>query len=190
MIPLIFYATRKCCGTVTDMTFLNRLRRRPALVVFDLDETLWPYGIDLFIVKPPYRKSGAHVVDATGQRMDPFPNVEPILKRLHEHNILMAAASRTTFPDGAFSLISLYGWDKYLKLYEIYPGSKTTHFKSLANKTGIRLEDMLFFDNETRNIADVSQLGVTCVMVDSETGLTWKDLEEGFKAFENSVRPH
>lgn len=163
------------------MSFLTRIR--PRLVVFDLDETLWPWGVDDFVMKPPYRKVSGVVRDARGLRMDPFPDVDDILKQLHDNNIPIAAASRTTYPEGAFSLLKLLGWNDYFKFKEIYPGSKITHFKRLAASSGASFEQMIFFDNETRNVTDVSKMGVTCVLVDSFIGLTWKDLEKGFRAF-------
>ncbi|TFY83480.1 hypothetical protein EWM64_g533 [Hericium alpestre] len=47
---------------------------------------------------------------------------------------------------------------------EIYPGSKTKHFKELHKKTGIPYSEMLFFDDERRN-KEVEALGVTFVLV-------------------------
>jgi len=47
---------------------------------------------------------------------------------------------------------------------EIYPGSKTQHFNQLHTKTGIAYEDMLFFDDESRN-KEVEKLGVTFILV-------------------------
>ena len=160
----------------------NQSHIRPGLVVFDLDETLWPFSVEDYEYSPPYRKSGTRIVDSRGDEMRPYPEVPAVLKRLHEDNIEMAAASRTVTPNRAVSLINLLGWSEYLKLQEIYPGSKTTHFKSLQKRTGIPFEDMLFFDNESRNISDVSKLGVTCVLVNYRNGMTFKDLEKGYKA--------
>lgn len=163
------------------MSFLSRIR--PRLVVFDLDETLWPFGVDDFVMRPPYRLVNGVVRDARGVRMEPFPEVDDILKKLHENDVPLAAASRTTYPDGAFSLIKLLGWNEYFRYKEIYPGSKITHFKKLAAASGASFDEMIFFDNESRNITDVSKLGVTCVLVDTFVGMTWKDLEKGFKTF-------
>ena len=163
------------------MTFLSRIR--PRLVVFDLDETLWPFGVDDFTMRPPYHKVSGGVRDARGIQMEPFPDVDQILLKLHQNGIPLAAASRTSYPEGAFSLIKLFGWSDYFKYKEIYPGSKTTHFKKLAAASGVPFEDMVFFDNESRNITDVSKLGVTCVLIDTFIGLTWNDLEKGFRAF-------
>lgn len=165
--------------------FLSLLKVKPRLIVFDLDETLWPFGIDEFILKPPYKKlpstqkSVRQVVDSEGKKMDPFPESNQVLEQIHSANILMAAASRTTYPEGAHSLIQLFGWSNYFKFKEIYPGSKIDHFKKLNQKSKIPLKEMLFFDNEERNVIDVEPLGVTCVLVDSETGVKVDTLREG-----------
>lgn len=59
---------------------------------------------------------------------------------------------------------------------EIYPGSKVKHFESLAKRTGVRFEDMLFFDDEARN-RDTEALGVTMYLV--RDGVTWDVVEKG-----------
>lgn len=51
----------------------------------------------------------------------------------------------------------------------------------LVEKSGIDYKDILFFDDEMRNIRDVSKLGVTCVLADG--GLTRDIFEEGLKLF-------
>lgn len=165
------------------LSFFSRLT--PKLIVFDLDETLWPFGIDDYVMKPPYKKitapdgMGSQVVDAEGKHMFPYPEVNDVLKKIHSSHILMAAASRTTFPEGAESLIELFGWKYYFKYKEMYPGSKVEHLKHLMMKSQIEFKDMLFFDNELRNIVDVDKLGVICQLVDSETGLDTKTFKLG-----------
>ena len=46
---------------------------------------------------------------------------------------------------------------------------------------------MLFFDDEMRNIRDISTLGVTCVHVDEDVGLNYATLRSGLHEF-NSKR--
>ena len=44
---------------------------------------------------------------------------------------------------------------------------------------------MLFFDDEMRNIRDISTLGVTCVHIDEDVGLDYATLSSGLQAFNN-----
>jgi magnesium-dependent phosphatase 1 len=50
---------------------------------------------------------------------------------------------------------------------EIYPGNKITHFNKLQKATGLRYEEMLFFDDESRN-KNVETLGVHMHLVSKE----------------------
>ncbi|KAL6851160.1 hypothetical protein ACO1O0_008288 [Amphichorda felina] len=59
---------------------------------------------------------------------------------------------------------------------EIYPSSKIRHFEALQKRTGIRFEDMLFFDDEARN-RDTETLGVTMWLV--RDGVTWDEVDKG-----------
>lgn len=73
--------------------------------------------------------------------------------------------------------------------FSIYPnwnrclGSKIAHFKALHKKTGIPHEEMLFFDDESRN-KEVSKLGVTFVL--TPRGVNRKVFEKGVKVWAES----
>ncbi|KAM9121496.1 magnesium-dependent phosphatase 1-like isoform 2-T2 [Pangshura tecta] len=54
----------------------------------------------------------------------------------------------------------------------------------LQQDTGVPFAQMLFFDDEERNIRDVSKLGVTCVLVPD--GMTQALLTRGLEAFARS----
>ena len=49
------------------------------------------------------------------------------------------------------------------ELNQIYPNRKTVHFGRIHTASGVAYRDMLFFDNEQRNVRDVAGLGVTSV---------------------------
>ena len=74
-------------------------------------------------------------------------------------------ASRTEQPAWALSLIDLLGITSYFAFSEIYPSSKVMHFSSLKKASTFEFSQMLFFDDESRNISEVSSLGVACVHV-------------------------
>lgn len=142
----------------------------PRLFAFDLDYTLWPFWVDTHPA-PPFRFSTpTAVLDRTGTAYGFYDSVPRILHALHNRAILIAAASRTHAPADArqvLSLLQIEG-DKaiaYFDHLEIYPGSKITHFKRLAEATGVAYEDMLFFDDEHRNAEVDEQLGVYMVHV-------------------------
>lgn len=52
-----------------------------------------------------------------------------MLQRLYDEGYILAVASRTGEMKGANQLLKLFGWEKYFKYKEIYPGSKVNHFK-------------------------------------------------------------
>lgn len=51
-----------------------------------------------------------------------------ILKELNEKGYEIGVASRTSEIQGAYQLLKLFGWEKYIKYTEIYPGCKVKHF--------------------------------------------------------------
>ena len=137
------------------------------LVVFDLDFTLWDCGGTWCDhTNPPYYKHNGIVLDDDQRRIMLYPDVKPILDKLNSRNIQLAVASRTGAPDWADELMQLFDIKKYFQHFEIYPGSKINHFKSLQQKTGLKYNDMIFFDDEYRNIEEVGQLGVEVVFVE------------------------
>lgn len=156
-----------------------KMGRKPKLLVFDLDYTLWPFWVDTHVT-PPFRKKGNDVVDAHGQIIRYYKEVPEILKHLSEEYEL-GVASRTSEIQGAKQLLNLFNWDKYFKYKEIYPGSKVSHFSKIQKASGIDYKDMIFFDDEHRNIVDVGKLGVTCILV--QNGVTRAVIENALKNF-------
>lgn len=112
-----------------------------------------------------------------------YPDVPSILHVLRTKGMKVAAASRTHTPELAREMLSLLHLDPahtgnekgrrgidYFDEFEIYPGSKVTHFQSLYRKTGIEYSDMLFFDDESRNRNVERELGVQMILVPKGVG--------------------
>ncbi len=127
--------------------------------------------------------------DKGGRIVNPYPDVKDILVELKESGIELGIASRTPEIKGARRLIETLGWDKYIPFKEIYPGCKTTHFENLCKHTHIPLSEMLFFDDEERNIKDLTAAGVVSILVD-ERGVTRKAVRDGLLKFEKERQSH
>ena len=127
-------------------------------------------------------KREIQVKDKAGRIVNPYPEVSDILVELKDAGITVGVASRTPEVKGARRLIETLGWDKYMPFKEIYPGCKITHFENLTKHTKIPMSEMLFFDDEERNIRDLTAVGVVCVLVD-ERGVNRKTMNDGFLKF-------
>lgn len=109
--------------------------------------------------------------------MEHYPEALEILEHWSK-KCEIAVASRTSYPEGAESLLKLFGFDKYIKYKEIYPGCKQTHFAKLKARSAVDPSEMLFFDDEPRNIRDIRNFGVESVLVNSDVGVTKKLIED------------
>ncbi len=167
----------------------------PRLVVFDLDYTLWPFWVDAHVA-PPLKANAAHTAaaDRHGEEFAFYGDVPAILQLLPraspEHPVRLGVASRTPTPGIARDLLKMLhlpavpaagqkarkSGDAFDAGMEIYPGSKMKHFEVLQKRTGIAYEDMLFFDDESRNM-ETEKLGVTMWLI--RDGVTWTEIEKG-----------
>ncbi|CAK9301573.1 unnamed protein product [Gordionus sp. m RMFG-2023] len=163
-----------------------RTELKPNIIVFDLDDTLWPFHVD-WTVQGPFHKKNGKVYDSCGEELLPYPDVPEILENLSKDGYTLAAASRTTIPAYAEQMLKLYDWNKYFKYKEIYPSCKVKHFEKIMKQSGISYEKMLFFDDEYRNIEDIQKLGVTCIYI-KQGGLTKSELCKGLKTHEIKLK--
>lgn len=121
--------------------------------------------------------------DKSGRIVNPYPEVTDILKALSSAGFVLGIASRTPEPKAARKLVETLGWDRIIPFMEMYPGCKVSHFESLAKHSGIPLKEMLFFDDEIRNIRDLTQHGVVSYHV-GESGINHQIVLQGFKQFQ------
>jgi magnesium-dependent phosphatase 1 len=151
----------------------HAIRWAPALVVFDLDFTLWDCGGTWCdCLRPPFHAGGrGEVKDGWGSEVTLYPDILEILDALDRAGVPAAVASRTQEPTWADELLRLLGVHHRFAHHEIYPTRKTRHFASLRSRSGVPFEEMVFFDDEHRNIVDVSALGVRCNLV--SRGVDW-----------------
>jgi magnesium-dependent phosphatase 1 len=136
------------------------------IFVFDLDFTLWDAGGTWCdATNPPYSWENGKLLDSLGSWIRLYDDVIDIFESLKEEGKIIVAASRTNRPDWAQDLLGLFNIDIYFDLKEIYPSSKVKHFNNIQDHFNIPYHEMVFFDDELRNIEDVSRLGVEAVFV-------------------------
>lgn len=164
----------------------------PKVLVFDLDYTLWPFWVDTHVSPPLKAKDGgAKSVDRFGEAYSFYRDVPLILSaaKSHPNGILVAAASRTSTPDLANTLLKQLTIPPppatnprraldYFNHLQIFPGDKRTHFAKIQKHSGVAYEDMLFFDDEIRN-RNVEELGVVMWLVSN--GVTKTEVDRGVR---------
>ena len=149
-------------------------QKRPALIVFDLDATLWTP--ELYQLRQRRRNADEETPRAHVD-VQLYPGAREALEWLAEHNnnnsnnandkIALAVASRTKSVDWAFDLLDQFDLTHRFVDLQIFSGDKQTHFRNLQRNTGIAYNQMLFFDDARDgrygNCVPVSELGVlTC----------------------------
>lgn len=161
----------------------------PKMIVFDLDYTLWPFWIDTHVTPPLKRASdGLTIKDRYGESYGFYNDTAGILSSIKEKDIVLGAASRTCAPElarEALTMLKIPGTSSRHALgmfdhLEIYPGDKKTHFAKLHKKSGLEYEEMLFFDDESRN-KNVETLGVVMQLVNN--GVSKKEIDRGVEAW-------
>ncbi|XP_073973136.1 magnesium-dependent phosphatase 1-like isoform X3 [Rhodnius prolixus] len=121
--------------------------------------TLWPFHVDDY--QFPFTKDRLGIVrDACDCELALYSETKEVLENLRINNIKMAVASRITDVASAYQLLYLFELRKYFVCTEIYPTRKSLHFAQLKKKTNIDYHDMIFFDDDVRNLKCVEKLGV------------------------------
>ena len=168
----------------------------PKLVVFDLDETVWPNHCDRD-TRAPYTTVDGNILDRYGRLSNCYPIIPLIISTLMDKGIPVAFATRNPSREeiierlkslvisGDRTLWSILPNDGYLQAYSSQGGTaKTKHFIALQKVTGVSYRDMLFFDDDTYNILYAEMLGVTGILVPKNIGFTLDLFINGMKTFQ------
>jgi magnesium-dependent phosphatase 1 len=164
------------------------LKKKPSVIVFDLDHTLWPFYVDT-TVKEPFTKVNEAVFDANNKLLAPFESVTKILKTLKEccfdDDEKLAIASRSTRQDLAMNLIELFGWTNLIDSFQIYSMPKSNHMHAIKNELKFNsFRQVLFFDDHQFNINTTKPMGVFAFKLDKSTGLNMKALHRAFDLYD------
>lgn len=169
--------------------------RKPAVIVFDCDWTLYPYDCDKDR-GAPFTRNLSGVNDFWGRWSDPYPDVPHILGAILDAEIPVAFLSRNPSADAVENLlrtIPLYSKKRgTLSLWAAMPNrtyfhaysaggvgkGKDRHFAELRMITGIPFNQMLFFDDMKDNIEAAAAQGTTGVLL-GRPGLTWAAFTAG-----------
>jgi magnesium-dependent phosphatase 1 len=164
----------------------------PKVIAFDLDGTLWsPEMYELWGGGAPFtaHRGGEYVTDRKGERVNLLGTSRQVLEELcsteayKKGEFTIAYVSTCDEPAWArecLTKITLHGgkltMSEAASVHEIYKArDKTVHFAAVHKKTGVAYEDMIFFDNQTNNIRDVTPIGVHCVYCpDGITDEIWR----------------
>lgn len=103
------------------------------------------------------------------------------MERLKSLGYRIGIASRTSCIDEANDLLRLFKWDQWIDYKQIYPGCKITHITKLSKQSDTEFNQILFFDDEQRNIIDLKRINVCSILVDN--GMTFKLLKNGIDKF-------
>eukprot|EP01054_Gregarina_sp_Poly1_P002281 Gregarina_sp_Poly_1__2280@NODE_1605_length_3728_cov_60_541382_g1057_i0_p2_GENE_NODE_1605_length_3728_cov_60_541382_g1057_i0NODE_1605_length_3728_cov_60_541382_g1057_i0_p2_ORF_typecomplete_len200_score26_26Acid_PPase/PF12689_7/1e36zfFPG_IleRS/PF06827_14/4_1e03zfFPG_IleRS/PF06827_14/0_32HAD_2/PF13419_6/59HAD_2/PF13419_6/28_NODE_1605_length_3728_cov_60_541382_g1057_i029303529 len=183
--------------------FYNGLEPKPRVIVFDLDGTVWDGDVEC-LDGPPFRcENNTRILCAKNQYsswgLEIFPQSLQILdwfvcerdtarKQGDVKEVNLACASRTSEPQWSPIIMSQFFlptsrislnqcWDES----QIYPGNKQQHIRRIAARFSCENCEILFFDNEWRNIQSVGDMGVCSYFCPK--GLSWEVLKAGLKQF-------
>lgn len=135
--------------------------------------------IQVAIAKPP----------RCGESFGFYTDVPDILRAAKSMLLPMSLASRTHTPELANQMLKLLQIreadgsspvkaSEFFCNTQIYPGDKRTHIQRLNEITKIAYEDMLFFDDESRN-RNVENLGICFWLV--QQGVSKPEIDNGIQ---------
>ena len=86
----------------------------------------------------------------------------------------------------ALDLIHLFGWTEYFSSFQIYHICKVNHMNAIKKELNFdNFSDVLFFDDEYRNIIDTKKIGVEPIHVEQHVGVNSQVMMMGLKKFDS-----
>ena len=164
---------------------------------------MWPNFIDAFYVftsKKIDSNGNVNLINDFGNdygsnALTPFENVSKILKTLKENCLNesqhLAIASRAYQKKQALIAFKEFGWSEYFSSIQIYYDddfdSKIVHLKKISEELSItNCQQILFFDDEPKNIRETTSIGVLAHRVSN--GLNKSELFTGLKKFNDNQK--
>jgi len=172
---------------------------KPSLIVFDLDGCLWrPEMYELLWegcgAGAPFEPIDSSRAKAKcGTVVELLGDVGHVLEELYMdptwNGVQVGISSRTDEPTWAKELLQKFTLPNsevpletvFTGPWEIAYDSKTLHFERISATTGVPLDSMLFFDNESGNCRSVSRQGVSVCYCPN--GVTREAFDQAIKSF-------
>ena len=201
----------------TTMDGHPRSQIQPKAIIFDLDGCLWrPEMYELVYFSggrgAPFTPDPSDPKQLRTIGNEPvylLGNVREIFQELYQggkgrfEGVQVGISSRTDEPDWARELLLKFKikndegtsfslgdvFENSCGPIEIEKDSKVEHFHRICNSCGVKMEEILFFDNELGNCRQVAQLGVTVAYCpDGVTSEIWRyALDEAFPVSDGRV---
>ena len=143
------------------------------IFIFELENTLIECSsgkLDLLI--PPFDLKDKIIFDAENNACRLFPEVLKVLEKVSDANYSIAFACSTDKSLQTKELIRLLEIEKFADITEINLMDRAEQMESISSKSGIPLNEMLYFDASLKNIKNVKNQGITTFLIPDE-GLTF-----------------
>lgn len=168
------------------------LSKKPKVIVFDLDHTLWKFYIEYESAIPFRKLNDTKVLNANQTPLECPSDVPSILYTLKNNcfaaNEKLAIASRSQRTDLAHHALQTFGWKHYFDSIQVYSCPKNVHMYAIRDelKVSSNFNDFLFFDDNKFNIQVATDMGICAILVDKRRGLDLNYMHYGLDLFEKS----
>ena len=178
--------------TAHALAYASAVSVWPELFVFDLDHTL--INRPRFRKGPPFQRVDdglAGVASACGATLDLYPGARSALLRCADAGCDVAIVSRSHRQAWVRDWLGMLRVDPERTVLQVVApssvvirdGKKSVHVRELQRRTRVAYEDMLFFDDNAADVAEVALLGVTTVHCGDGRGLTSSHFDDGLARF-------